>query len=275
MVPTNGVDIFTRSIGFGPEVVVIHGGPSASHLSLLPAIDRLAHGRLLHYYDQRGCGDSRTSPSTPLGWQSHVDDLRELIEFWQIPKVTILGHSWGALLALLYAIQNPGRVATLLLVSPASITATGRKAYLKKLTKRITDLGILEQQRELLRSGLRERDPALFRQRAFELSLAPFLRDPKQTTGIAPFQIAHRVRESVWRSLGDFDLTGEVSTISVPTLVVHGSFDPIPLSSSQHIATLLGARLEVFERSGHLPYVEEQERFLKVADGFLPRKDGS
>jgi proline iminopeptidase len=175
------------------------------------------------------------------------------------------------LLALLYAIQNPERIERMLLVTPASITTKGRRGYLDELSRRTADLGILNQQRELLRSDLRRRDPDAFRQRAFELTLAPYLKDPKKPTGIAPFRISHRVREAVWRSLGDYDLTNEISSLSVPTLVIHGRYDPIPLSSSQQTATLLGAQLEVFEDSGHIPFFEERERFLTIASEFLPR----
>lgn len=275
MVTVNGVGIFTRSIGEGPaEAVVLHGGPSATHISLLPALDGLAHGRQLRYYDQRGCGESSVSPRTPLEWRKHVDDLRWLIDLWQIDKATILGHSWGALLSLLFAIQSPDRVARLLLVAPASIRAVDRRLYLERLNRRVSDLGIVGQQRELIQSDLRRSDPKVFRQRAFELALAPYLKDPTQIPPIAPFQISHRVRGAVWRSLGDYDLTNELSGLSISALVIHGRYDPIPASSSKLIAKLLRAPLEIFENSGHMPFFEEQEHFLRVAEGFLPCEHG-
>lgn len=265
----NGIRLFTRSVGAGPDVIVLHGGPSASHISLLPALDELSNGRRLRYYDQRGCGGSPELATVPLDWQYHVSDLGELIDLWQIDKATVVGHSWGALLSLLYAIQHPKRIERLLLVTPAPITAVGRAEYLERLSQRMTDLGVLRQQRELLRSDLRRRDPGAFRQRAFDLTLAPYLKNPGKDLGMKPFHISHRVREAVWRSLGNFDLSGELDTIRVPALVLHGRFDPIPLSSSQRIAGLLGARLEIFEHSGHMPFFEEKERFLTIAEEFL------
>ena len=272
-VSVNGVDLFVRTIGTGPDVVMLHGGPSATQRSLLPALDRLATGRRLRYYDQRGCGESRIRADVPLGWQCHVDDLKELLDCWRIEEATIVGHSWGALLALLFAIQNPARTNRMVLVTPAAITAEGRNQFLKRLARRMVDLGIVIQQRDLLESDLRRRDPAAFRQRAFELTLAPHLKNPEQLFDIEHFQITHRVREAVWRSLGDYDITGEISSLSIPTLVVHGRCDPIPLSSSEQIALLLGARLEIFEDSGHMPFFEECDRFAEVVDGFLPRID--
>ena len=73
----------------------------------------------------------------------------------------------------------------------------------------------------------------------------------------------------MWRSLGDYDLTSEIADITSPSLVIHGRYDPIPLSSSELIADLLGAPLEIFENSGHMPFFEERMRFLDIAEDFL------
>ena len=136
-------------------------------------------------------------------------------------------------------------------------------------------LRITERQRSLLRSGLKRSEPDVFRRRAFELMLAPYLRDPNLATGITPFRISHRVREAVWRSLGEFDLSAKVAGLSLDALVMHGKHDPIPLSSSRHLATLLGARLVTFDESGHMPFVEEQKRFLALTEEFLFSADGA
>ena len=269
-VAVNGIRLFTRYVGNGPhQVVVVHGGPGASHLSLVPAMDDLGSQRRLHYYDQRGGGKSAVPQETPLGWQDHVNDLRQLIDYWKLQKVTVIGHSWGALLSLLCAIHNPGRVERLLLISPAPITTQYRRRYLEELHRRTVDLGIIGRQRDLLSSGLRRRDPAAFRRSAFQLTLAPFLKDPGRYLGIAAFQISHRARDALWRSLGNYDLTDDLSKLSVQALVIHGRHDPIPLSSSQCVADLLGARFAIFEDSGHLPFFEEHDLFLRVSEEFL------
>lgn len=272
-VSVNGIDLFTRSVGNGPDVVVLHGGPSASHRSLLPAIDGLASGRRVRYYDQRGCGRSSVPPTVPLGWEHHLNDLRELLDVWRIEKATIIGHSWGALLSLLYAMRHPERAERLVLVTPAPATAAGRKLFLERLARRKADLGTFSLLRDLLRSDLRKRDTAAFRRRAFELTLAPYLKNPEQPCGVSPFRIQHRVREAVWRSLRDYDLTADIAELSVSAMVLHGLFDPIPLSSSSQTAALLGAQLEVFENSGHMPFFEEYERFLAVVSAFVPGSD--
>src|SRR5438034_798997 len=87
MVDVNGVRLYTRRVGDGPPVVVLHGGPGAHHDYLLPQYDRLAGdggsrgargGRALLYYDQRGGGRSPVARDTLVGWREHVADLEAL-----------------------------------------------------------------------------------------------------------------------------------------------------------------------------------------------------
>ena len=105
----NGVELYARIVGDGPDIVVLHGGPGAHHDYLLPQFDGLARGRSLRYYDQRGGGRSPVDRAIPVGWQEHVADLDGLLDEWNLSNVTLLGYSWGALLAILYATQHPNR----------------------------------------------------------------------------------------------------------------------------------------------------------------------
>src|SRR5260370_39604108 len=98
---TATTEIYTRRVGDGTPAFVLHGGPGAPHDSLLPQYDRLAHGRALLYYDQRGGGRSPVPRETPVGWREHVADLEGLRRDWGLSRVTLLGYSWGGLLALL------------------------------------------------------------------------------------------------------------------------------------------------------------------------------
>ncbi|GIW51950.1 MAG: amino acid amidase [Gemmatimonadales bacterium] len=268
----NGVNLFTRTIGEGPDVVVLHGGPGAHHDYLLPYFDHLASGRRLRYYDQRGGGRSPIGRHVPAGWREHVADLRGLLEEWDIARATLLGFSWGGLLALLFAISHPDRVGRLALVSPAAPTAEGRKEFERRFSERASDPAILSARDELARSGLRERDPEAYARRLFELAVAPYFRDPARTRLLTPFRVTGRIQQAAWDSLGAYDLRHQIGHIRVPAIVLHGRHDPMPLAGSQEIARLLGAPLVIFEQSGHVPYVEEPERFTAVLDQFLPRR---
>jgi pimeloyl-ACP methyl ester carboxylesterase len=129
---------------------------------------------------------------------------------------------------------------------------------------------IVEQRAKLETSGLRHSDPAAFRQRAFELSVAPYFREPELAAGAKQFLIAARAREAAWRSLGEYDITSELGDLEVPALVIHGRHDSIPISTAECTAKLLNARFEVMENSGHLPFIEEFDRFVTLLDDFLP-----
>src|SRR5258708_38055565 len=91
MVDVNGVHLYTRRVGSGPPVVVLHGGPGAHHDYLLPQYDRLARGRTLLFYDQRGGGRSPVPRETPVGWREHVADLQTLRQRWAIDTLAPLG----------------------------------------------------------------------------------------------------------------------------------------------------------------------------------------
>ena len=127
--PVRGVTLYERRVGDGPSVIVLHGGPGAHHDYLLPGFDRLATGRTLVYYDQRGGGRSAVAREVPVGWREQVADLEALREAWGLPTLTLAGYSWGALLAVLYALEHPDRVERLALVSPAPAWRAARAAF--------------------------------------------------------------------------------------------------------------------------------------------------
>ena len=127
---------------------------------------------------------------------------------------------------------------------------------------------------DLAASGLRERDPDAYRQRTFELSVAGYFADPARAHDLTPFRVTGRVQQSVWESLGEYDLLapGQLDSIHVPTLIVHGRQDPIPLASSEAAARAMDATLVVIENSGHVPYVEQPDALFAPLRAFLSRR---
>jgi proline iminopeptidase len=266
----NGVDLFVRSVGEGPDVVVLHGGPGAHHDYLLPHFDMLATGRRLRYYDQRGGGRSSVSRDTATGWREHVADLDALITAWDIAPATIVGYSWGGLLAQLYLTQHPDRVGRLALVSSAPAHAAAREELNQRLAERMQAPAIVDARAALRASGLRERDPDAYRQRAFELSVAGYFVHPERARDLTPFRVTERTQRAVWESLRGYDLREQLAAVSVPAFVMHGRHDAIPLSSAQETARLLDAECLVMEDSAHVPYVEETQGFVAALNQFLP-----
>ena len=154
-----GVELFERRVGEGPPVVVLHGGPGASHDYLRPGFDLLATGRSLIYYDQRGGGQSPVPAGTPVGWQEQVADLEELRKQWGFGRMPLVGYSWGGLLAMLYATTHPDRVERLALVSPAPAWRAARQEFEATFAARNLSPELQAERAILRESGLRERDP--------------------------------------------------------------------------------------------------------------------
>jgi proline iminopeptidase len=251
-------------------VVVLHGGPGAHHDYLLPGFDALAVGRELIYYDQRGGGRSAVPRDVPVGWTEHVADLEALREAWKLDRLTIAGYSWGGLLALLYALDHTTRVARLALVSPAPSWRAARERFESRFARRNLDPAFQEARRRLRESGLRERDPEAFQRRIFELSVAPYFHDPERARDLTPFRVTGRTQQEVWSSLGEFDLRSALPELrGIPSLILHGEDDPIPLEAARTTADLMGAELHSVPRCGHVPYVEAHDEFVRVVEGFL------
>ena len=265
-----GVEIFVRRIGAGPPVVVLHGGPGAHHDYLLPGFDALADGRELIYYDQRGGGRSPVERTVPAGWTEHVADLEALRGEWGFDRLTIAGYSWGGLLALLYALDHSARVERLALVSPAPSWRDARERFEARFGRRNLDPAFQEARRELRESGLRDRDPEAFQRRIFELSVAPYFHDPERARDLTPFRVTGRTQQEVWASLGDFDLRERLPALrGIPSLVLHGEDDAIPVEAARTTAELIGAEFHPVPRCGHVPYVEAHEEFVRIVGNFL------
>ncbi|HEY7482619.1 MAG TPA: alpha/beta fold hydrolase [Gemmatimonadales bacterium] len=265
-----GIRLFVRRIGSGPPAVILHGGPGAHHDYLLPGFDALADGHELIYYDQRGGGRSPVARDVPVGWEEQVADLEALRQEWKLDRLTIAGYSWGGLLALLYALEHREPVERLALISPAPSWRGARERFEARFGQRNLDPEFQEARRILRESGLRERDPEAFQRRIFELSVAPYFHDPARARDLTPFRVTGRTQQEVWASLGDFDLRERLPSLrGIPSLVLHGEDDPIPIDVAGTTAQLIGAEFHPVPRCGHVPHVEAFEEFARVVGGFL------
>jgi proline iminopeptidase len=258
-----------------PPLLLLHGGPGASHEYLLPQMLELAKEHRLVCYDQRGGGRSRHDDDrVPITWQDQVADVARVATELAIDPLTMVGYSWGALLALLYSVEaDAGRAtpsaARLALLDPAPITREHRLAFEQEFARRQMSSEVASLRTELAQSGLRERDPEAYRQRTFELSVAGYFANPLRARDLTPFRVTGRVQQSIWNSLGDFDLRPGLDRLRVPAFVVHGRQDPIPLASSEAVARGLGTTLLVLEDCGHVPYVEQPAELFPPLLAFL------
>jgi proline iminopeptidase len=231
------------------------------------------------FYDQRGGGRSKTDDRAREGtvtWESHVLDLERVIAELDVKPLTIIGYSWGGLLAVLYAREAAeGRVMPtpdrMILIDPAPATRAYRAQFEAEFARRQASPEVQALRDELASSGLRERDPEQYRHRNFELSVAGYFADPRAARNLTPFRVTGRVQQSVWESLGDYDLlaSGALAAVRCPTLIIHGREDPIPVASSEGLARALNAELVVLQPSGHVPYVERPGDLTDAIERFL------
>ena len=257
-----------------PRLLVLHGGPGADHRYMLPQMLHLANRYDLLFYDQRGGGLSKADARIPITWQTQVEDLAAVVAEFSLEPLSIVGYSWGAMLALLYAIEqrkNPHFVplSRLALINPAPLTREYRRQFEEEFNRRQQSPEIQRLREELAASGLKEKDPSAYRQRSFELGVAGYFSDPRKAADLTPFRVVARVQQSVWESLGDFDLIRDLEGMKTPSVVVHGRDDPIPLASSVDAARALGTDLVVLDECGHVPYVEQPEGLFAALDPFL------
>jgi proline iminopeptidase len=263
-----------------PKLLLLHGGPGADHCYMLPQLLHLGEKYDLLMYDQRGGGRSKSDARVPVTWHTHVEDLGAVVTEFGLEPLSVVGYSWGAMLALLYTIEqrkNPHLVppARLALISPAPLTSEYRRQFEAEFVRRQQQPEIEKMRAELAQSGLRERDPAAYRQRAFELGVAGYFADPRNARDLTPFRVVGRVQQSVWESLGKFDLTGDLEGIRLPSIIIHGRDDPIPLASSVEASRALGTKLVVLDDCGHVPYVEQPQRLFAALDSFLDETNSS
>ena len=99
--------------------------------------------------------------------------------------------------------------------------------------------------------------------------MAGYFADPRRARDLTPFRVTGRVQQSIWQSLGAYDILPGLRTLRVPAFVAHGREDPIPLASSLEAARALGTECVVLHDCGHVPYVEQPEQLFPPLLAFL------
>jgi proline iminopeptidase len=272
--------LYCRTVGEGPPVVVLHGGPDFDHTYLLPELDRLADSVRLVYYDQRGRGRSTGEPNE-VGIASEVEDVDRVRREFGFGSVAVLGHSWGGLLAMEYAVRHPERVSHLILANTAPASAADWRALREHLlrVRAPDDVERLERiaRGAPFRAGDLEAEAEYYR-----VHFRVAVRDPEVVDRIvarlrthftpervlAARAIEERLYDDTWRTDG-YDLVPRLAELDIPTLVLHGQHDLIPVALANGIAEALPrGRLVVLE-CGHFAYLEEPEAFSAQVAAFL------
>jgi proline iminopeptidase len=274
LMPSDTARLHVRAIGSGLPIVVLHGGPDFDHGYLLPDLDRLADLGRLVYYDQRGRGRSFSGEGPDeVSIDTEMTDLDRVREWTGSASVALLGHSWGALLAMEYAVRHPDRVSHLVLMNSAPASHADHvvlRAHLARLRSpvQVERMAALRADPAFLRGDLateaeyyRIHFSAAVRRPEHLDEVVSRLRNRASTADgiVAERAIEDRLYEQTWL-IETCDLLPQLRQLRLPTLVLHGDHDFVPVEVAQHIADAIpDARLVVLPDCGHFAFLEQPE----------------
>ena len=294
-VDAHGVLIYYVALGQGSPLVVVHGGPGASHDYFLPWLLPMARTHRLIFIDERGSGRSqRLEDANLYTVEAMVEDIEDVRVALNLGKISLLGHSCGGVLAQAYALKYQQNLSHLILNSTfastremnevlASEKAQMPPAKLKRLNE-LEQVGLFGKG-EAWEHG---RYPAEYAALAWGPGYFPFLYGARPdssydpATGQAPSN--WELYRAMWGSHGEFVIDGNLksveyvdrlATIHVPTLVLVGDHDECaPRLSKEMHEKIAGSKLVILPNSGHMNFVDQPEMWHEAVDGFLVDQAG-
>ena len=288
-IPFRGYRTWYRIVGNGEEpgklpLLVLHGGPGASHDYLEPLEAMANTGRRVIFYDQLGGGNS-DHPHNPSMWtvELFVEELGAVRKALALDHLHILGQSWGGMLGMEYALTQPSGLASLTIAdSPASLVQWVSEANrLRAQLPSEVQQTLLHHEQNGTTDSREYQDAMLvyYRRhvcrldswpdcvtRTFE-KLAQYPEVYNTMNGPSEFHVIG--------TLKTWDITNRLHEIKVPTLLLSGRYDeatPIIVEPIQR--SIPGSEWIIFENSSHMPHVEETELYLQVLDRFLMHVEG-
>ena len=262
-----GAEVNYVEMGEGEPIVFVHG-LSGCWQNWLENLPHFARNHRVLALDLPGFGGS-PMPSWPIEIPAYGRLLHDFCEKLGIAgSASLIGNSMGGFVATEAVIEGPGRFDRLVLVSAAGIT------YARARNEPAAMIGRLAQM-----SGpvlARFNRAGLTRRRARYLSFRGLFRYPNRLRPellweqVEPALRSPGTADAV-RALFGYDVRERLSEIEIPTLVVWGFADrivPVQAALSYH-RRIPNSRLEIFERTGHLPQLERPARFNRLVDGFL------
>jgi len=270
----NGVRIHCTVRGRGPTLIALYGGPGldARGFADLARIDEFVTLIIMH---PRGSGLSGPAPSDDDYMLAHyASDVEALCKYLRLRRPAVLGFSHGGMVAQQFAFTFPRSVSKLILAGASAHFGErrgGMAAAIEKFRGRPwfdASYAALEEDwtGDVVKNGALWAEAVKFYFRDFDARGEAYCQRIKGLpASSAPLECFNR------REVPTMDLRPRLKDIGVPTLVIGGRHDPVtPLPMSEEIARLIaGARLEVFEGSGHFAFVEEPEKFYRVIEEFV------
>jgi proline iminopeptidase len=273
VVPLNGADIFYLRHGHGLPCLVMHGGLGCDHTYMHPWMDALGDTFELIYFDHRGNGHSGRPNLETLNFEQFAADADALRDHLGFEQVAVLGSSYGGFIAQEYAIRYPNRVSHAFLMDTAPVFD-----YADEVKMHATRKGATPEMLEILDSlePTSDEDFAKMMDMLGPLYYYNFDPDLAARAMGATIYCASAAKRG-FELLKGWDVRPRLAQISAPTLVLVGRDDYItpPNKSADIQARIPGAELKIFERSGHMPHLEEPEAFFATIRDFVRRTRAS
>jgi len=281
----DGVQLYYQVKGSGADtLIMLHGGPGLNFDYMAPDLEPLEESFTLIYYDQRGSGrSSLVSEPDLLTVDAHVADVEAVRRYFGLGKLTIFGHSWGAMLSAFYVLEHPGNLSKMVFSSPGPPRLT---PYMEQLQPNIMawmdryEKAKLEQLKEARKDTTIN---AMTSCEAFwELFIRGYFADPHDMETIRSMKGSfcsgseRAIRNgdivsiNTWESMGEFDLRDNLHEIHIPVLIISGTEDIFPEESMlEWKAALPDTRLVLLDRAGHYPQIERPNEFFQKVKEFL------
>jgi proline iminopeptidase len=271
----DGARIFYEVVGTGDPVVVVHGGPGLDHNYLRPGLDALGSRNTLIYYDQRGTGRSTAElVDSVINIDRFVDDIDALRQGLGYERISVLGHSFGALIAIEYARRYPEQLRSLILMNPVE---PGQR-FGAETAVRQQNLRTAEDTEDM--SALRATEAFAARDAAtlsefYRVAFRPLFKDRAKLADLemdlmgTTARYGQDVAALLGGSLGTVDWWERLGSIDVPVLVLHGRFDAPPAAMSRGLAEAFSHGTFVELDSGHFPYLEDRQGLVSAVSAFF------
>jgi proline iminopeptidase len=275
----NGTEINIRIFGNGLPILVVHGGPGLNHTYFLPHFETLANKHRLIFIDQRACGKSAGSlDSTQMSLDWFVKDMEAVRKELKLGKVSVLAHSWGGLLGMLYASRYPESIRTLIISNSVSLKAGEYDKQTNEIVNsRYTTEDSTLRAQTLKSNAFKEGDLEAYKV-LFKVSFKQsfYNRSYIDSLNLAlplDFVQKRKILFLMTKELSDYNFYPDLKKIKCETLIIHGDYDAIPIELAQKISKSIHAsKLAVIKDSGHFPFIEQKPAFFNVVEDFLAKK---
>lgn len=281
----NGANLWTETIGKGDPLFLISGGPGGAHAGM-HNFDALQDSCTLVYVDYFGRGKSDTAKSpTEYSIERDISDLEALRIAMKYEKINILGHSYGSIVAQLYALRYPQNVKHLIIANgffSGEMWQENDDNSNHEIRENYPE--VWERLMKVRSEGAHSSHP-LHQQIYGEVPYG-FLyayNPEKFRTSLDPKYPNHMNTKLYYQLVGDdgdfiiggdiakFDVRAQLKNLKMPVLVSAGRYDrvSVPIFAVHYKKYCPQARFELFEYSGHNPQVEEPEKYFKIIREFL------